>query len=202
MGLFLDAASVWSNLYNVKYILEIARKGRLHKLELLFLNEDFPHLSGLQYARDVDFGIRKSEYYGDRLVPAILNRRMVDTKIEESRNWEKISGRLKAIINLQSTLDNEFVIVDFNKSKVRTFCQIDAKFAIKSIVSDDIYFVFLDEKSGRYYCKSAFKKEFTDYVENQAVMTVLRKIKIVGTDANVLYVREGYHPIDIPKTEY
>ena len=162
MGLFLDAANAWNDLHNISYILDIARKGVLTRIDSSFIDEDFPHLAGMQYARDVDFGIREAEYYGARLIPALLNKRIDDSKIEESRNWIKISGRLTAIINLQNTLDNEFCIVSFNKMKVRTFCQIEAKFLIKSMVSEDIYFLFLDERSGRYYCKSAFCKEFTD----------------------------------------
>lgn len=194
MGLFLDAANAWRALHNISYKLDIARKGKLKQIELSFLDEDFPHLAGMQYAADVDFAIRKAEYYGEKLMPALLTGRMDDTKIETSRNWNKISGRLKAIINLQSTLDGEFIIVSFSKEKVRGYSQIDAKFAIKSSVSNDIYFVFLDERSGRYYCKSAFKKESVDYVENQSAMTLLQKIKVVNEIPNILYARDGYCP--------
>lgn len=192
MGLFLDAAIAWSSLHNVNYILDIARKGKLERIELSFLDEDFAHLAGMQYAKDIDFGIRKSEYYGENLIPALLNKRMDDTKIELSRNWNRISGRLTAIINLQKALDGEFIIVSFNKLKVRGYSQIDAKFAIKSMISGDVYFVFLDERSGRYYCKSAFRKENTDYSENQSVMTLLQKTKIVDDVITVLYTRDGY----------
>lgn len=192
MGLFLDAAIAWSSLHNVNYILDIARKGKLERIELSFLDEDFSHLAGMQYAKDIDFGIRKAEYYGESLIPALLNKRMDDTKIELSRNWNRISGRLTAIINLQKTLDGEFIIVSFNKLKVRGYSQIDAKFAIKSMISGDVYFVFLDERSGRYYCKSAFRKENTDYSENQSVMTLLQKTKIVDDVKTVLYTRDGY----------
>ena len=194
MGLFLDAANAWNDLHNIRYILDIARRGKLTRIDLSFLDEDFPHLAGMQYARDVDFGIRKAEYYGERLIPALLNKRLDDVKIEESRNWDKISGRLTAVVNLQNTLDNEFSIVSFNKSKVRVFSQIEAKFAIKSTVSENVYFVFLDERSGRYYCKSAFRKEFTDYMENQSPMRVLQKIKIIDNITHTLFIKPGYVP--------
>lgn len=196
MGLFLEAANEWNNLRNTKYIIDVARKGKLTQIDLRFLNEDFPHLAGMQYARDVDFGLRKSEYYGKNLISVLLDGRLDDTKIERSRNWCKISGRLTAIKNLRNTLDNEFFIVSFNKSKVRVFSQIEAKFAIKSMISEDIYFVFLDERAGRYYCKSAFRKELTDYMENQSSMSVLRKIKITEGTQQVLFIKQGYMPED------
>lgn len=175
MGLFLDAAIAWNKLSGTQYIFDLGRKGKLHKLTISFLNEDFPHLAGMQYAKDVDFGLDKAEYYGERLIPALLSKYMDDRKMEGSRNWERISGRLAAIVNLQNTLENEFTIVSFNKAKVRGFSQIDAKYAIRNTTSGDVFFVFLDEKSGRYYCKSAFKKELVDYTENQSTMTFCEK---------------------------
>ncbi len=192
MGLLFDAASAWHNLHNINYILEIAKKGKLTKIELSFFDEDFPHLAGMQYAKDVDFGLRHSEYYGDRLIYALLDYKMDDSKIESSRNWSKINGRLNAIINLQSTLDGEFQIVAFNKNKVPGYSELSAKFAIRKTMSDEIYFIFLDEKSGKYFCKSAFRKENTDYFSNQTKMTILRKIKIINGEPTTLYTKEGY----------
>ncbi len=187
MGLFLDAARAWNDMHDIKYILDVTRNNKLKRIEITFLDEDFPHLVGMQYAKDVDFGMRSAEYYGDRLVPILLTQRMDDTRIQKSRNWNRISGRLNAIINLQNTLDSDFVIAAFDKKKVKGYSQIDALYVIKSVISDDLYFIFLDERSGRYYCKSAFKKEFTDYVQNQPVMLLLRKSKIINGVEKVLY---------------
>jgi len=194
MGLFLDAAAAWTSLKNVTYIIEAARKGELTRIELSFSDEDFPHLVGMQYADDIDFGIRKAEYYGKRLIPALLKKRINDRKIESSRNWMKISGRLTAILNLQNTLDGDYRITYFNKSKVRGYSKIDAEFVIKSTISDDVYFVFLDKRTCKYYCKSAFKKEQTDYTENQSSLTILRKIKVINDIPELLYIKSGYQP--------
>ncbi len=194
MGLFLEAAVAWTALHDITYVLDVARKGHMKRIVLSFLDEDFPHLAGMQYASDVDFGIRKAEYYGENLIPALIHHLLSDKKIEESRNWQKISGRLNAIVHLQNTLDNPFVIVSFNKTKVRAYSRIEAEFVIKSTISDDIYFVFLDTKSGRYYCKSAFRKEYTDYLENQSPMTILQKTKWINNIQTVLYSKPGYQP--------
>ena len=194
MGLFLEAAQAWKNLHDVRYVLFVARKGEVKRIELTFLDEDFPHLAGMQYAKDVDFGVRPAEYYGNRLIPMLLHKRMNDGKIEKSKNWNRIEGRLTAIIHLQNTLDDDFVIVAFNNNKVKGYSQIVAEYAIKSMVSDDVYFVFLDQQSGRYYCKSAFRKEATDYTENQTRMTLLQKIKITQDREDILYKKDGYEP--------
>ncbi len=196
MGLFLDAAIAWNQLQDITYILDIGRKGKLYRIFLTFLPEDFPHLAGMQYANDVDFRLHRAEYYGARLIPALLNKQLADGKIEESRHWEKIAGRLTAILHLQDTLDKPFTITAFSKAKVRPYSQIDAKFVIKSSVSEDIFFVFLDERSGRYYCKSAFRKENTDYMENQSPMTILQKTKIDKGLSHILFTKPGYEPME------
>ena len=48
--------------------------------------------------------------------------------------------------------------------------------------------IFIDEKDEQqHYCKSAFAKENTDYMENQSMLTVLKKEKIENGETVVLY---------------
>ena len=194
MGLLSDAAAVWAALQNKEYIFHVAKKGSVDTVRLSFSDFDFPHIAGMQYANDVDFGIRKSEFYGSRLVSAVLSGRIDDKKIEKSKNWDKISGRLNAVINLQYILENDFTIARFSNSKVRGYSKINAKYVVKSKITDDIYFIFFDDRTGRYYCKSAFKKDVTDYFENQTVVTVLYKAKSENGTVQTLYKKNGYQP--------
>ena len=134
------------------------------------------------------FGIRISEYYGEKLIPALLNGRMDGRRIENGRNWERIKGRLDAIIGLKETLEGDFLIAQFNAQKVRGNSRIDADFIIKNERSGETYFVFIDEKDEyQHYCKSAFAKENVDYMENQSMLTVLKKEKIENGETVVLY---------------
>ena len=196
MGLLLEAAIAWNDLHNVSYILDVTKKGSgtVKRIELSFLDEDFPHAAGMQYAGDVDFGIRPNQYYGAKLIPALLTGQMIDTKIESGLQWNKISGRLTALVHLQTTLDGSFLIRSFEKGKVPGYSAINAKFIIQSTISDEMYFVFLDERSNKYYCKSAFKKEKTDFMKNQTLVTVLQKTKTIDGVPHVLYTKDGYIP--------
>ena len=137
MGLLLEAAIAWNALRNISYILDITKQGSgtVERIELSFLDEDFPHAAGMQYAVDVDFNIRPNKYYGAKLIPALLTGRMIDTKIESGRNWDRISGRLSAITHLQNTLDGPFSIKSFDRDKVQGYSKIDAKFIIQSMIS-------------------------------------------------------------------
>lgn len=194
MGLLLDAAKEWEKLKSVEYGFDIARKNVLTKVRLAFSDIDFHHISGMQYASSVDFGLRKSEYCGERLLPAILNGKLNDNKITLSPKWNQICGRLMAVLNLQNILDNDFAIVEFNKKKVQVYSKIEAKYAIKSSISNNVYFIFLDERSGQYYCRSAFENDSIDFTKNQSLMTVLRKTKTTNGEVKQLYIRDGYIP--------
>lgn len=194
MGLLFDAAIAWDKLSNATYDIDVAKNRKVHHIKLSFLREDFPHIVGMHYATDVDFGIRANEYYGYKLIPAILDKRLDDRRIERSRDWSRISGRLTAIINLEATLDNEFDIASFDYKKAVGYCKIKADYIIRDGISDDIYFVFLKSREEEYFCISAFKKESRDYFLNQQKMTVLYKAKTIDSVKTELFKHQRYDP--------
>jgi len=193
MCLLLEAAKAWQRLVKIEYHITVGRKGKSVRLRLDFDFADFPHLVGMQYAQDVDFGLRLSEYYGEKLVPVLLCGKMDGSKIEKSRNWEKIKGRLNAIISLQKTLDSEFSIARFDSSRVHTNSRIDADYVIKNLDSGETYFIFIDEsKEHCHYCKSAFAKGNIDYMQNQPLLTVLKKVKFENGNSRVLFQHPNF----------
>ena len=193
MSLFLKAAQAWQKMVATEYHITAGRKRKTVSFSLDFDLADFPHLAGMQYAQDVDFNLRPSEYYGEKLIPALLSGKMDGNKIEKSRNWERIKGRLNAIIGLQDTLDSEFAIALFDPARVHTNSRIDADYIIQNLHSGEIYFVFIDEnKEHRHYCKSAFAKNNVDYMKNQPLLTVLKKEKIENGVSRTLFQHPNF----------
>ena len=131
MCLLREAAHAWQQLTGTEYRITVGRRGKKSSFALSFSFADFPHVAGMQYAQDVDFGLRPSEYYGERLIPSILSGKLEAANMERSRNWLRIKGRLNAIIHLQETLDTEFLIARFRPNLVRIHCKIDAEYIIK-----------------------------------------------------------------------
>lgn len=86
MDLLLDAAKAWDALTSVIYRIEIGRKGKHSSIELAFDLSDFPHLAGMQYAKDVSFSLRPAQYYGSKLVPVLLSGTMDDSLITKSQS--------------------------------------------------------------------------------------------------------------------
>lgn len=192
MGLFFDAACSWNELCTVSYSIELGYKRKQSTIHLTFAPEDLPHLAGMQYAKDVDFGLRQSEYYGPKLMDAVLSGRLDENRIYRARNWPRIEGRLKAIVHLQQTLSGDFAIARFNPKKVSGDCRINAEYIIKNKVSGEIFFVFLASDEKRYFCKSAFQKDEKDYMQFQTPMTVLQVVKHSGEAAEILYTHPNF----------
>lgn len=192
MGIFLDAARAWDELCKISYSIVLGHRGSLHTLHLTFEPQDFPHIVGMQYAKDVDFGLRPAEYYGTKLLGAVLSGKLDERRICNSRAWSRIEGRLTAIVNLRQTLSGAFDIAKFNPRKVYGSCNINAEYVIKNRLSGETFFVFLDSENGRYYCKSAFRSEHLDYMRFQTQMKVLLVTKQDCFGEEVLYRRSGF----------
>ena len=71
MSLFLEAAQAWQQLMQTEYRITAVRRRKIDRFCLHFDPADFPHLAGMQYAKDVDFGLRPTEYYGEKLLLAL-----------------------------------------------------------------------------------------------------------------------------------
>lgn len=195
MGLLFDAALAWDELCEISYIIELGHRGNQYTIDLIFEPGDLPHLAGMQYAKDVDFGLRRSEYYGINLIKAVLSGKLDESRICNARDWTRIKGRLKAIINLRQTLSGRFIISRFNPDKVPGSCNIDAEYVIKNTESGQVFFVFLAPRSGRYYCKSAFQSGNVDYMRFQTPMTVLKVTKRDASGDALLYQHPNYKEI-------
>ena len=82
MCLLRKAAEAWEKLLNLRYDMVFGRKKKSYVVSLSFERYDFPHLVGMQYANDVDFKINSAEYYGEKLITAILSGRVDPKRIE------------------------------------------------------------------------------------------------------------------------
>ena len=159
---------------------------------MTFRLEDFDHLSGMQYANDIDFGLHRNQYRGDKLIPALLSEKLDDKLIEKSQSWNKISERLSAIIHLDEILDSDFVIYKFDRFKLPFHSDIKAAYCIYSETHKNGVFLFLDEEQRCYYCKSVFEKDCNDYRTNQTRWTVLKKEKTTELGTKTIFLHKSF----------
>ena len=198
MSLFLDAAVKWASLSDTAYDIIIGHRNLSKTLHISFEPMDFDHLSGIHYASDIDFGLHRREYRGKKLLPALLSKKLDDTQIEKSVHWGKISERLCAILNMTKILESDFSIYQFNPRKVNFHSKISAAYLIYCDETQGGIFLFLDEDRNRFYCKSVFNKDTSDYRINQTRWTVLKKTKLLGTTLTTLYLHPSFKDTDTP----
>lgn len=192
MGLFLSAAEAWNTLLTTSYCLQIGHKGKLRQILLRFRLVDFYHLSGIHYAKDIDFKRHRNEYQGAKLVPALLSGVLDDSLIEKSVNWPKISGRLNSVLQLEEILDSEFNIYTFAPDRLPFPSKINAAYLLYSEKINDGVFLFFDQDADVYYCKSLFHDDIHDYKANQTQWTVLTKTKRFGDHEELQYKHPHY----------
>ncbi len=202
MGLLNDAAIAWTNLYDKEYRLLLGMKGTWSRsISLNFLPEHFYHLAGFQYANDIDFGVRPSELRKITLPQKIMDGTIDGSLIEKSVNWENsIRSRLLGITQLEAGLDSDFRICRYYQNHVRGGTRIPAEFVVKSAKTDIVFFVFLDQDTGNYFCRSIFAEGIMDYIAGQPSLTVLKKEKLVSGNTEYIYEHPGYKP-ELDKTD-
>lgn len=192
MGLFLTAARAWEALSNVSYIITIGRKGQSESFTLVFRPLDFDHLSGIQYITDIDFGIHRNEYRGEKLISALKSGRIDESLIERSQFWPKAAGRLQSIIDIRCILESPFSIYRFNSKKLSFYSTLQATYLIYSDERQSGIFLFLDRDNMLCYCKSIFEMDNRDYRQNQTRLTVLKVIKRTGEAEQTIWTHPNY----------
>lgn len=198
MGLLFDAAVAWDNLYDTTYDFLLGRKGRWSSSFILnFSPEDFPHLAGMQYATDIDFGLNRAEIRSGKFIAKILSGEIDDELILKSAEWKnRLRGRLEGITLLEETLDNNFEIYKFNPGSVPFGSRIDAKYVIKNARTGVTFFVFVADDDERWFCRSIFQLKVADYTRNQTHITVLKKKKHKNGEVILDYTHPHYKPAD------
>lgn len=193
--LIYKAASVWNDVSEYKYSFTYGFKKKLYTINLSFAPEDFPHLAGFQYLRDVHL----PRFSSKKTVSKILDGTISQEMIEKGGQYEEsVKPRLLALVSLEAMLDNNFTFYSFMPRFYSFFTSIKADYLIASHL-ENINYVFIIREGERSVvadctCCSTFIKGYRDYEENQRPYTLLKKCKThIATDnTEVLYIKEGF----------
>lgn len=175
-----QAASVWNKLTEYNYLLTYGCKNKLYEINLTFSPEDFPHLAGFQYLKDIVL----PRYSPQKTVSRILDGTIRAEQIQKGVQYEKmIVPRLETLIQMKNTLDNDFKLFSYMPRMYPFYTHIKADYLI-SHHSDTTCFVFIihanTDSSAKcnYLCCSAFKQQKRNYETNQRSRTVLKKERL------------------------
>lgn len=172
-----DVANVWKKLMSYRYLITYGYRQQLYEIQLSFSEEDFAHLIGMQYLKDIVL----PRYNSRKTLEKILERKISIDTIRKSRNYEsKILPRLKALVKLQEVLENDFLLYAYYSDVYPFFTMIKADYLISSRIAPQkfIFIIKINQGDSDYHCCSSFLKEKRDYEINQRQHTILKKERI------------------------
>ena len=178
--IFYQAASVWNELSEYNYKFTYGYKKNLYTINLIFSLEDFPHLAGFQYLKDISL----PRYNRKKIVSRILDRTIKYEQIKKAEQYEEmVLPRLEALVRMKDTFDNEFNLFSYMPKMYPFFTRIQANYLISSH-SDITSFVFIIQSDSdetakcNCLCCSTFKQEDRNYESNQRSHKLMKKERL------------------------
>ena len=189
MDILQQSALAWKELTEYRYQFVYGYKKTLYPITLTFSYEDYPHLAGFQYLKDISL----PNYTPAKIVTRILEGKITFEKIQKGSQCEEmVKPRLEALIHLKNSLDNEFSLYSFMPRMYPFVTNIKADYLIASHIIIDSYVFIIHTTPNReakcdFLCCSAFAKGERDYETNQRKRALLKKERIhIPTDTTTV----------------
>jgi hypothetical protein len=98
MNLLQQSAFAWNEITEYQYIFTYGYKKKLYQIKLTFSLEDYPHLAGFQYMKDISL----PNYSSAKITTRILQNKISFETIQKATKYEEmIKPRLEALIHLK-----------------------------------------------------------------------------------------------------
>ena len=150
MDLLQQSAKAWKEIIEYCYLFTYGYKKQLYPIKLTFSLEDYPHLAGFQYTKDISLPNYSSAKIADR----ILEGKISFEKVQEAAQYEEmIKPRLEALVHLKESLDNEFNLYSYMPQMYPFITGIKADYLISSHFSvDNFIFIIKANSQGELKC--------------------------------------------------
>lgn len=185
-----QAAAVWDRLCRTQYHIIYGKKATLHQIYLNFYAEEFYHLAGFQYLKD----IKLPKYSSKNMFAAVIENKIKQQEIEQSHMYKTmVEPRLLALISLETSLDSDFSLYTYMRKFYPFRTNIEADYLITAM--DPMMqpmFVFIIKNGGKmvfdFRCCSTFTMGDRDYRTNQRLCTQLLKEKMdLTTNKSIVF---------------
>ena len=159
-------------------------------INLIFSLNEYPHLAGFQYAKDIALPNYSSAKIADRVIEGKIS---FDTLKKATQYKDMIKPRLEALIHLKESLDNEFNLYSFMPRMYPFYTTIKADYLISSHTNINNFIFIINTNSQNeskcdFLCCSTFEKGKRDYETNQRARTLLKKERIhIPSNTSVIF---------------
>ena len=194
-SLLYNAAWSWKSVSRYQYKFLYGYRKQVYTLLLSFSADEFLHLSGFQYLKD----LAVPRYNSSKLFRGILDGSITQAQIEKGMQYESlVRPRLSALLSIKDILDNSFTLFSFKPRMYPFVTNIKADYLISSTYKGQA-FVFLFGGSPKSVtrdciCRSIFIMDGRDYEENQRPYAILKKTRtdLSTNEESVLFVKPGF----------
>lgn len=178
-----SAALVFNGLLDVKYKIILGKRGKLTEFYIGFEKEDFFHLIGLQYLRDIPQLKKNRGIIFDK----IISGEITEAFISKSPFYKDIQQRIIDFVLFEELLDSNELIFKYACNRA-TFSDIPAEYLLKTIYNYRTNYIFIDKSNDRThkFCRSFFFNENNNYTQNQITTTLLYKEKIFANGNSIV----------------
>ena len=196
MDLLQQSAKAWQEIIEYRYLFTYGYKKHLYPINLTFSPEDYPHLAGFQYMKDITL----PNYTSAKIADKILEGKLSFKNVQKASQYEKmIKPRLQALVHLKESLDNEFNLYSYMPQMYPFITGIKADYLISSHFKTDNFIFILkansqNETKCNFLCCSIFEKGERNYETNQRLRTLLKKerIHLSSNTTDILLDRLGF----------
>lgn len=178
------SAKAFQKLFDYEYLIVLGKKKKLYSFIIEFRKQDFFHLAGLQYLKDIP-QLKKNR---DAVFDEIISGSISEDVLRKSSFYLKVEERIEKLSETEKILDNNETVFRFYKNK-SNFSRIDAEYFLETELEGRINYIFIDRnEEDKMFCKSFFFNSTNDYRLNQIHMVLLKKEKIDKTtgEKNIL----------------
>ena len=180
MNLLQQSALAWKEITEYRYLFTYGYKKKLYPINLTFSLEDYHHLAGFQYMKDIAL----PNYTSAKIVDRILEGKILFEKVQKASLYEEmIKPRLEALVHLKNSLDNEFTLYSYMPRMYPFITNIKADYLIASHINiDSFIFIIRSTPQGEakcdFLCCSIFEEGDRDYEANQRSRALLKKERV------------------------
>ena len=108
MGLINDCARLFDNYVGYNYILEL---DCCYSLKVAFKGEQFPHLVGLHYLKDIpEVNTVAATNSAKRVYKKIRNNQITQEDIENSKQYYKIKERIEKFLKFDDVVNCKIIV--------------------------------------------------------------------------------------------
>lgn len=210
MTVLEDAAYGYKKLINKRIVNTYGKKGKKINITILFKDEHFPHLIGLDKLRDIENAIYKNRTKAE-VHNAILEKELTDEIIEKSDLLHKSSSdnnddyytvneRIKFFSKVVEIIfERNHILYSFFEVKAHSMIKADylLKYTIEKKKIDDPTYLYLFIKKDEYIKDvympiSFFPSDNKQYVSGMPMYTLLESKLIYGEKEEILYHKSTY----------